>query len=66
MKLLGAGVNLEVRQHRKFFFRHYLVERFMLLVKKLRFRYEVTYCRGDVGGKTPQNDIVQALPSSAL
>ena len=34
-------------------------------MKKLCFRFEVIWCRSDVGGKTPPINFPQALPSSA-
>ena len=32
-------------------------------MKKLRLRFEVTWCWGDFGGKTPTNYFLQGLPS---
>ena len=44
---------------------HNLVVQFRLPVKKLCFRSEVNWSMGDVGRKTPPNDFLQALHSSA-
>ena len=62
MKLLGAGVTLDVRLHRTIFFRHNPVVRFKLCEKKQIFKFQVTLCSGDVGVKTPPYYFLQALP----
>ena len=57
---------MEVRLDGMIFFRHYLVVHFGLPMKKLCLRFVFVWCRGDVGGKTPPNYFLQALPSGAL
>ena len=45
---------------------HSLVVQFRLPVKKLCFRFEVIWFRGDIRGKTPMNDFLQTLPSTSF
>ena len=59
-------MTLELRLHRIIFFRNYQIVRFSLRVKVLRFRFEVTWYRGDFGGKSPTTDFFQALQSTAV
>ena len=56
-----AGLTLKVRLHRMIFLMRYLAVHFMLPVKKLRFSFEVVWCRGYLGGKTPPNGFLQAI-----